>query len=106
MDHFLLMLAPEGGMLPQKTFKTGFYILSKNDKKISMVAKKYDLSCFRPDFEFLLPNIFVTFVFFVKKNFFELQNYSTFPKTIFTAITNANLALERSESSVITLHWL
>ena len=47
MNHFVLMLAPEGGMLPQKSFKTGFYIISKNlDVPILPIQFDYENRCF------------------------------------------------------------
>tara|TARA_B100001750_G_C15510338_1_gene603190 strand:+ start:1201 stop:1863 length:663 start_codon:yes stop_codon:yes gene_type:complete len=47
MNHFLLMLAPEGGMLPQKTFKTGFYVISKNlDVPILPIQFDFQNRCF------------------------------------------------------------
>jgi len=46
-EEFFLMLAPEGGMVPRKKFKTGFYILAeKLDAIILPILMDYGNRCF------------------------------------------------------------
>tara|TARA_B100000029_G_scaffold516013_1_gene626120 strand:+ start:7950 stop:8612 length:663 start_codon:yes stop_codon:yes gene_type:complete len=59
MDHFLLMLAPEGGMLPKKKFKSGFYIISKSlDIPILPIQFDYQNRCFNILEPYVLSNNF------------------------------------------------